>query len=92
MPSGLCEGQIAKLVEDDEVHAGEIIGHAALAAGAGFGLELVDEIDDVEEAAASTGTDACPGDRDGEMGLAGPSPADEDNVALGARKLPPARS
>ena len=82
LSAGLGKGQIAEFVEDDEVHACEIIGHAALAAGAGFGLELVDEIDDVEEAASSTGTDACPGDRDGEMGLAGPSPADEDNIAL----------
>lgn len=82
MPAGLGEGQIAEFVEDDEVHAGEIVGHAALAAGAGFGLELVDEIDDVEEAAASAGTDAGPGDRDGEMGLAGPGAAGEDDIAL----------
>lgn len=75
LAAGLCEGQIAEFVEDDEVHAGEIVGHAALAAGAGFGLELVDEIDDVEEAAASAGADAGPGDRDGEMGLAGPGAA-----------------
>ena len=69
------EGQIAQFVEDDEVHAGKIVSHAALAAGACFDLELDDEIDDVEEAAAGAGADAGPGDRDGEMGLAGPVPS-----------------
>ncbi len=82
MPAGLGEAQIAEFVEDNEVHSGEIVGHAALAAGSGFGLELVDEIDDVEEAAASAGADAGSGDRDGKMGLAGPGAADEDDVAL----------
>jgi hypothetical protein len=54
----LGEGQIAEFVGDDEVDPREIVGHAALPAGAGLGLELVDEIDDVEEAAASTVMDA----------------------------------
>ena len=31
-----------------EVEPGEVVGDAALAAGAGLGLELVDEVDDVE--------------------------------------------
>jgi len=57
-----------------------VVGHAALTASPAFGLELVDEVDDVEEAAAGTVTDAGPGDGDGEMGLAGA--ADEDDVAL----------
>ncbi len=42
-PAGLGEGQIAELVKDNEVHAGEIFGEAALAAGAGFALHPVDE-------------------------------------------------
>jgi hypothetical protein len=82
LAAGLGEGQIAEFVENDEVHAREIVGHATLAAGAGLGLELVDEIDDVEEAPARAGTDAGAGDRDGEMGLAGPGAADEDDIAL----------
>ena len=36
--------EIAEFVEDDEVHAGEIIGDAALASGVGLGFEPVDEI------------------------------------------------
>jgi hypothetical protein len=51
LAAGLGEGQIAEFVEHDEIEAGEMIGDAALAAGAGLGLELVDEVDDVEGAA-----------------------------------------
>src|ERR1700704_6290062 len=70
-PAGLSERQIAKFVEDDEVHAGQVVGEPALAAGASFGLEPVDEIDHVVEPAAGTATDAASGDGDGQVGLAG---------------------
>jgi hypothetical protein len=45
----LSERQVAELVQDDEVEAAQMIGDAALAAGARSGVELVDEVDDVEE-------------------------------------------
>ena len=70
LAAGLREGQVAELVEDDEVEAGEVIGDAALAAGAGLGFELVDEVDDIEEAAAGTASDAGAGDGDGGVRLA----------------------
>ena len=59
LPAGLCDGQIAEFVEDDEVLAGEIIGDATLAAGARLGLEPIDEIDGGEEAAARSCADAA---------------------------------
>ena len=65
-----------------EVEAGQIVGHAALFAGPGLGLEPVHQVDDIEEAAAGAASDEGAGDRDGEVGLAGPCAADEDNVAL----------
>ena len=71
LPAGLREGQVAELVEDDEVEPGQVLGDAALLAGAVLGLELVDEIDDVEEAAARTVADQRPGNRDGQVRLAG---------------------
>ena len=46
LAAGLSEGQIAELVENDEVHAGEIFGEPPLPAGAGFALQPIDEIDD----------------------------------------------
>jgi len=55
LSAGLSEGQIAELVEDDEVQTGKIIGEASLAASPPLGLEPVDEIDGVEEAAARSG-------------------------------------
>ena len=87
LAAGLGEGQVAELVEDDEVHPREVVGHAALAAGAALGLELVDQVDDVEEAAAGAVADAGPGDGDGQMGLAGAGAADQDDVALVGEEL-----
>ncbi len=52
LPAGLCEGQIAEFVEHDKVQPGQVVGDAALLAAAVLGLEPVDEIDDVEEAAS----------------------------------------
>jgi hypothetical protein len=52
LAAGLGEGQIAGLVEDDEVQTGELIGELARAAIAGLGLEPIDKINDVVEATA----------------------------------------
>jgi hypothetical protein len=71
LAAGLGEGQVSEFVEDDKVHAGQIFGEAALAAGAGFALEPVDEVDDGVKAATAAAADAGPGDGDGEMALAG---------------------
>ena len=53
LSAGLGEGQIAEFVEDDEVHAGQMIGEPSLAAVSGLGLESVDEINDVVEPTTS---------------------------------------
>src|SRR5271157_6133794 len=71
LAAGLGERQVAELVEDDEVHAGERIGDAALAPGARLGLELVDEIDGGEEAPAPSGADAASRNGDHCVRLAG---------------------
>src|SRR5271167_1210658 len=80
LPAGLGEREIAEFIEDDDVEASEIVGDASLASGSTFGLELIDEIDGGEEAAARSSADATPRDGDGQMRLAGA--ADEDDVAL----------
>ena len=41
-PECVGEGQIAELVEDDEVAADELVCSAALASGTEFGIEVVD--------------------------------------------------
>jgi hypothetical protein len=59
-----------------------MLGEPALSSIAGLGLEPVDEIDDVVEAAAGTITDAASGDSDGQMALAGTGAADQNDIAL----------
>ena len=51
LTAGLREGEIDELVKHGEVEAGKIIGDRLLLAGTVLGLEAVDEINDVEEAA-----------------------------------------
>jgi hypothetical protein len=76
------ERQIAELVEDDEVHASQVIGKPSLPRVAGFGLEPVDEIDHVVESAAGAGSNATSSDGDGQVGFAGAGSTDQHGVAL----------
>ena len=64
------------------VHPGQVLGDTTLPSVTGLDLQAVDEVDDVVEAPAGTGTNAVSGDCDGEMGLAGTSTADQHGVAL----------
>lgn len=82
LPTGLCEGKVAELVEDQEVEAAEEIGGAALAVGSGFGVELVDQVHDVEEPAAGAVAEAGPSDRDGKVRLPRSGAPDQHHVAL----------
>lgn len=76
------EGQIAEFVEDEEVHAGQMIGEPALPSIAGLGLEPVDEIDHVVESESGAGANTASGDCDGKMRFAGAGPADQHGIAL----------
>ena len=67
LPTGLGEGQIAELIEDDEVQTGEIIGEPSLPTGSPLGLEPVDQIDSGEESAARAGANAASRDCDRQM-------------------------
>ncbi len=87
LPARLREGQVAEFVEHHEIEPGEMVGDAALPAGARFGFEPVDEVDDVVEPAPCPVSDAGPGDGDGEVGLAGAGAADEHDVALVSQEL-----
>ena len=82
LAAGLGEREIAEFVEDHKVEACEIIGEPSLAACTALGLELIDEIDGGEEAAARSSSDAASRDGDGQMCLPGAGSADEDDVAL----------
>jgi hypothetical protein len=82
LAAGLSKGQISEFVQNDEVHPGQMLGEPPLPSVAGLDLEPVDEVDHVVEAPTSTGSDAAPGDCDGQMGLAGAGAADQHDVAL----------
>ena len=60
-------------------HLNRPLGHE-LAASSKFAY-LVDQIDDVEEAAAGADADAGAGEAEGELGLAGSGAADQHEVA-----------
>ena len=62
LAAGLGEGKVAKFVEHDEVEPGEVIGDASLLSGAMFGLEPVDQINDIEEAATRAAADEGAGE------------------------------
>jgi hypothetical protein len=52
LSAGLRKRQVAELVEDDEVRARQLRRQPPVPPASSFGLELVDQIDDVVEAAA----------------------------------------
>jgi hypothetical protein len=82
LTAGLGKGQISELVQDNEVHPGQVLGKPALSPVAGLGLEAVDEIDHVVEAAPSAGPDAASRDGNGQVGFAGAGATDQHDVAL----------
>ena len=82
LAAGLSKREVTELVEDDEVHPGQMLGEPPLPSVAGLDLQTVDEIDNVVEAPAGTGTNAASGDGDSQMGLAGAGAADQHGVTL----------
>ena len=71
LTASLGEGQIAELIENHKIEACEVISKTALAAGAGFGFQPIDQIDDIVEAATRTAADTGASNGNGEMAFAG---------------------
>ena len=67
LATSLGEGEIAQLVEDDEVEAVQVICQATLFAAAGLGLETIDQINDIVEAASRAVAYQRAGNGDGQM-------------------------
>ena len=58
LTAGLGKGQPARLIEDDGVQPGHVIGEAPLLCAPGPGPEAVHEVDDIAEAASGAVPDA----------------------------------
>src|SRR5262249_57324888 len=67
LPAANRERQVAQLVENDEIDADKLVGEFSGLAGAGLGLELIDQIDGSEEAHAGTVAHAISADRYGQV-------------------------
>src|SRR5438552_4617829 len=87
LSAGLVEGEIAEFVDDDEIVTQQGLDDATAFSGSLFLFKLVDEVDEIEEAAARSGADDDGGDSDGEMGLSRAASTDQDEVALGFDKV-----
>src|SRR5690606_1048625 len=82
LAAGLREGEIAEFVEYQEVEAAEQVCRAPLSVGTGFGIELVHQVHDIEEAPPFAASDAGPCDAYGKVGFAGAGATDEHDIAL----------
>jgi hypothetical protein len=67
----LAERQVAQLVDGNEIVASQFLGETAGPASCFLLLELIDEIDQVEEAPVRTRTNDRRGDADAQMRFAG---------------------
>lgn len=84
----LGERQVAELIEDNDVLIEESCGEAAGFPFALLGIELVDEIDDAEEAGALALGDRMAAEGGSEVRLSGACAADEDDITSGIEVLP----
>ncbi len=79
--SGLTEGQVSQLVENDRVHARQACGDAPCVALRLFLLQRIDQVHDgVEAHALAVAGDAGHSKSRGQVALAGAGSADENNV------------
>ncbi len=84
----LGEWQVSQLIEDQEIETGDQIGGPALPVCARLGIQLVDQIDDIEEPSPGSVADTSPDDADGQMGFAGSGSPDQDQTALMIQEVP----
>ena len=86
LPARLAEWEIAEFVDDDVNIAQQVFRQSARASGGLLLFELIDEIDQIEEAPPGAGANDRRGDGDAEMGFARTGSAYEDRVTLGVEE------
>ena len=65
LAAGLSKGQVSELVEDDEVHPGQMLGDTTLPSVTGLRLESIDKVDYIIKPTSGTGSNAASGNGDG---------------------------
>lgn len=78
----LGKWEIAQFVHDDEVEPGDEVGQPSLFAATCLRLEPIDEVDDVEEAAACAIADQSTSKGDGQVRLSRAGSADQNDIVL----------
>jgi hypothetical protein len=86
LAAGLTERQVAEFVDDDKIVTQQFFGQSASSTGGLFLLQLIDQVDQVEEAPPGAGADDRRGHGDAQMGFAGSGAADKDRIALGVEE------
>ena len=86
LAAGLAERKIAEFVDDDEIVAQQVLRESAAATGGLLLFELIDEIDQIEEAPSGAGANDRRSHGDAQMSFACARAADEDRVALGVEE------
>ena len=74
LSAGLGEGEVSELIEDDQIAPAQLVGGAPLVAGPGFGIEVIDQIDDVVAAGPGAVADASAGEGSRTLGGVRASP------------------
>ena len=86
LPAGLAEREIAEFVDDDEIVAEQLLRQPPAASGSLLLFELIDQIDQIEEASPGAGADDRRGHCNAEMGFSGAGAADEDCITFGIQE------
>ncbi len=88
LTAGLAEGQISKLVDDDEIVAQQLLRQSPAFADRLFLFQLIDQIDEIVEAPPGARADDRRGDGDAQMGFPVPVPPMKIALRLASRKAP----
>src|ERR1700679_1417117 len=86
LTAGLAEREIAEFVDDDEIIAQQVLGQPARATGSLLLLELIDKIDQIEEAPSGAGANDRRSHGDAQMGFSRARAANKDRIALGVEE------
>ena len=81
LPAALGKREVPELIQHDQIHPCQALREFAAASGELLLFQFVDQVDDVEIAAALSLSDEFFSDRDRRVGFASAGPADQQDIA-----------